>query len=196
MSRSFAACGCASMRGSASRSSRPSTPNAAARSSSRWRRSAVASASSSARWDGWCESRKRLASVDEPAVRAPRRARAGGPARTCRPTGSTSRPIRARGERGARNDEVEAHVVTDDHRSPRELVERGEHGLDARARDHHRLRDAGEDGDLGRDGHARVHQRLERAEALAAADLDRADLGDRALARRSRPWSRGRPRRT
>ena len=46
---------------------------------------------------------------------------------------------------------------------------------------HHRLRDAGEDGDLGRDGHARVHQRLERAEALAAADLDRADLGDRAL---------------
>ena len=47
---------------------------------------------------------------------------------------------------------------------------------------HHRLGDAGEHGDLGRDGHARVDERLERAEALAAADLDRADLGDRAAA--------------
>ena len=50
------------------------------------------------------------------------------------------------------------------------------------ARHHHRLGDAGEDGDRGRDGPARVHERLERAEALAAAQLHGADLGD---ARRS-----------
>ena len=36
----------------------------------------------------------------------------------------------------------------------------------------------GEHRDLRRDRPARVDERLERAEALAAADLDRADLGD------------------
>ena len=63
VSRSLAACGWASMRGRASRSSRPSTPKLAARSSRRWSRSVVASASSSARWVGRWSSRKRLASV-------------------------------------------------------------------------------------------------------------------------------------
>ena len=52
-------------------------------------------------------------------------------------------------------------------------------------RDHHRLGDAGEHGDLGRDGRTRVDEGLERAEALAAAQLDRADLGDGARRRRA-----------
>ena len=47
--RSFAACGCPPIFGSATRSSSPRTPKAAARSSSACNRSPVASASSSAR---------------------------------------------------------------------------------------------------------------------------------------------------
>ncbi len=195
MSRSFAACGCALMRGSASRSSRPSTPNAAARSSSRWRRSAVASASSSARWDGWCESRKRLASVDSRQFGTSSRTSRRASAHVSTHGFDIAAHPHAR-RAAARNARSKRTLWPDDHRARAELVERGEHRLDARGRDHHRLRDAGEDGDLGRDGHARVHQRLERAEALAAADLDRADLGDRALARRWHRSSRGRPRRT
>ena len=41
--------------------------------------------------------------------------------------------------------------------------------------------DAGEVRDLWRDQRARVHQGGERAEALAATQLDRTDLGDGAL---------------
>src|SRR5207249_11062905 len=44
----------------------------------------------------------------------------------------------------------------------------------------HGFGDAGEDGDRRWDGHAGVDEGLERAEALAAAELHRADLGDRA----------------
>ena len=61
--RSLATCGWPPRRGRASRSSRPSTPKAAARSSSRCSRSVVARASSRARWVGWWSSRNRLARV-------------------------------------------------------------------------------------------------------------------------------------
>ena len=44
-----------------------------------------------------------------------------------------------------------------------------------------RVGEPGQHRDLRRDGPARVDERLERAEELAAADLDRADLGDRVV---------------
>ena len=44
-----------------------------------------------------------------------------------------------------------------------------------------RVGEAGEHRDLRRDRPARVDERLERAEELAAADLHRADLGDRVV---------------
>ena len=59
-----------------------------------------------------------------------------------------------------------------------------------------RVGDAGEHGDERRDRRARVDQGLELAEHLAAAHLDRADLGDRRSRRASRRWSPGRRRRT
>ena len=43
-------------------------------------------------------------------------------------------------------------------------------------------------------GHARVHEGLEAAEALAAPDLHRADLGDARTVAGTRRWSRGRSR--
>ena len=66
----------------------------------------------------------------------------------------------------------------------------------ARRRDHHRVGDAGQHRDERRDRRAGVDQGRELAEHLAAADLDRADLGDRVLGRPSRRSSPGRRRRT
>ena len=170
--------------GSASRSSSPSTPKAAARSSRKWSRSAVASASSRARCDGWCERRKRLARVDNrqfgTSSRTSRRASAHVSTHRC-VIGAHPEARRA----GAEEAEIEAHVVADDHRARAELDERREHRLDAGRRHDHRLGDAGEHRDLRRDRHARVHEGLERAEALAASHLDRADLGDGAALGRS-----------
>ena len=53
-----------------------------------------------------------------------------------------------------------------------------------RRRKHHGLGDPREHGDERRDRDARVHQRLETAEALAAAQLDCADFGNRVMVRR------------
>ncbi len=74
--------------------------------------------------------------------------------------------------------EVEADVVADDHRVADEFLERRQDGPDAGCLVDDRVGQAGEHGDLGRDGAPRVDERLERAEELAAADLDRTDLGD------------------
>ena len=76
---------------------------------------------------------------------------------------------------------VEPDVVTDEDRAAEELEQRRQHGLDARRRRDQRVGEAGEHGDLRRDRPPRVDQRLERAEELAASDLDRADLGDRVV---------------
>ena len=80
--------------------------------------------------------------------------------------------------RGPEEREVEAHVVTDQHRPRRKLEERREDGVDGGCRTHHPLGDTREIGDLRRDGHTRIDQCLERAKALAAPDLHRADFGD------------------
>ena len=89
------------------------------------------------------------------------------------------RPARAC-ERGVQEAHVEADVVAHDDGVARELEERWQHRVDGRRGHDHGLGDPGEHGDLGRDLHARVHERLEGAQALAAAQLDRAHLGDRA----------------
>ena len=74
--------------------------------------------------------------------------------------------------------EVEADVVADDHRVADELVERGEDGSDPWRLVNDRVGQPGEHRDLRRDRPTWVDERLERAEELAAAHLDGADLGD------------------
>ena len=77
--------------------------------------------------------------------------------------------------------DIEPGVVRDEHRAPGELQERGQHGLDAGCVVDHRRGDAGQLNDLRRDAAARVDQGGQLAEHHAAADLDRADLGDRVM---------------
>jgi hypothetical protein len=69
-------------------------------------------------------------------------------------------------------------VVRDQHRAAEELQQRRQGTLERRGRRHHRLGDPGQDRDERRDRRAGVDQRGELPEALAAAHLDRADLGD------------------
>ncbi len=73
---------------------------------------------------------------------------------------------------------VEPDVVADHHGVAQELDHRREYGVDRRGAHHHRFGDPGEHGDHRRDRPARVDQALQRAQALAAANLDHADLGD------------------
>ena len=68
--------------------------------------------------------------------------------------------------------------MPDQHGVARELQQRRQHGLDPRRRRHQRVGEAGEHGDHRWDRPARVDEGLERAEALAATDLDGPDLGD------------------
>ena len=137
----------------------------------------MASASSSARWVGRWSRRKRLASV-------PRR-QSGTSSRTSRRASaavSTTvgaivvRPSRSSAAR--RNAEVEADVVADEHGVADEVDERAEHGADVRSRADQRIGEPGEHADPGRDRATGVDECLERRQALAAADLDGADLGD------------------
>ena len=74
--------------------------------------------------------------------------------------------------------DVERRVVRHQHAALRELQERGQRRLDGRRVGDHRVGDAGQDRDERRDLGVRVHQGLELAEDLAAAHLDRTDLGD------------------
>jgi len=75
--------------------------------------------------------------------------------------------------------DVEAGVVGDEDAVAGELEERRQNGLDARSRRDHRVGDAGEHLDERRDRLAGLDQGLELAEHVAAAHLDRAELGDR-----------------
>ena len=81
--------------------------------------------------------------------------------------------------------EVEADVVADDDGAAEELRQRRQHRVHARRGRHHRRRDAGQHRDGGRDGRARVDQRVEGPQALAAPDLDGADLRDGILVGRA-----------
>ncbi len=82
------------------------------------------------------------------------------------------------GEGGAQESEIERDVVADEHGVAQEVDQRAEDGLDARRVAHDGVAQPCEHRDLGRDRPARVDQRVKGAEALAAADLDHADLGD------------------
>jgi hypothetical protein len=73
---------------------------------------------------------------------------------------------------------VEGGVVGDQHRPAEELEQAGEHDLDRLGVGHHPVGDAGQGADQRRDRHRGVDQGVEAAEDLAAADLDRPDLGD------------------
>ena len=137
----------------------------------------MASASSRARWVGLVVEAEARGQRAEPAVGhlvADQAAGQGDGVDLHRVVAGVPGPL----ERGAQEGDVEADVVADDHGAPQELEQRRQHRLDARRRRDHRVGEPGEHGDLRRDRPARVDERLERAEALAAADLDRADLGD------------------
>ena len=86
----------------------------------------------------------------------------------------------------AQEADVERRVVGHQHAAARELEERRQRRLDRRRVGHHRVGDAGQHGDERRDRGVRVDQGLELAQDLAAAHLDRADLGDH-RARRGGP---------
>jgi hypothetical protein len=75
--------------------------------------------------------------------------------------------------------EIEAQVVTDEHRAPDELEERGEHLTHPRCVGDHRVTDTGEDGDERRDPSVRTHERLVGAEQLPAAEPRRGHFGQR-----------------
>jgi hypothetical protein len=82
---------------------------------------------------------------------------------------------------GAQEPDVEADVVADDHGVADEVDQRGQDGADAGCGGDEGVGQAGQHGDLRGDRPPGVDQRLEGAEALAAAHLDGADLGDRVL---------------
>ncbi len=90
------------------------------------------------------------------------------------------RQVRASGADECRVQEanIKSNVVPNDHAVSTKLEQARQYGLDAWRRDDHCIGDSGENRDQRWDRPARVDQRLERAETLAAADLDRADLGD------------------
>ena len=79
---------------------------------------------------------------------------------------------------GAQEADVESRVVGDEHCAAGEFEERGQHRFDLRRVADHRRGDAGEFDDLRRNASAGVDKRGQLAEHLAAAHLDRADLGD------------------
>ena len=80
---------------------------------------------------------------------------------------------------GLQEPDVEPGVVGDQHRAAGELEKHRQHRVDGRGVAHHRRGDAGQLDDLRRDAALRIDQGGELAEHHAAADLDRADLGDR-----------------
>jgi hypothetical protein len=92
--------------------------------------------------------------------------------------------VRMLDERGVEERAVESNVVADDHRIVRELDPCGQYLVDCGRRPQHVVGDAGQRRDLVGDRHARVHERVERAEHLAAAQLERAHFGDGVAAAR------------
>ena len=158
-------------------------PSGPSRSNSPCSTSTVARASASARWHGSVVAREvrreggqlavgHLVAAEQPA---------GEDGGVDRGRGRPGDPVL--GARRLEEAQVERGVVRDEHRAVGELEEAGEHAADPRRGGDHRRGDAGQDADVGRDLPAGVDQRLELAEHLAAAHLDGADLGDRAVPR-------------
>ena len=137
----------------------------------------MASASSSARWVGRWSSRNRLGQRAESAVGHVVAQEPAGERRGVDDGRADRRPAVAL-ERGPQEREVEADVVGDEDAVADEVDERAEHGTDARGRRHQGIGEPGEHGDPRRDRATGVDERVERRQALAAADLDDADLGD------------------
>jgi hypothetical protein len=86
-------------------------------------------------------------------------------------------------ERGGQEGQVEPHVVADHDAAAEELQQGRQDRLDRRSLPHHRPGDAGQERDRGRDVPARIDHGLQRSQALAAAQLDHAHLGDAAVGR-------------
>ena len=160
-------------------SSRECTPSGPSRSISPCSTSTVARASASARWIGAVAALKcaaRVASLQSGTSSLVSTRRASRAVSTTR----VRRPVPAGpGAGGLEEADVERRVVRDQHGVAGELEEGRQHLVDPRRGGHHRVGDAGEHRDQRRDAPAGVDQRGELAEHLAAAHLDRADLGDR-----------------
>ncbi len=142
------------------------------------RTSVVACASARARWQGVTCARKRRARVDSLQLGASSRVS------TRRASLAVSRCSKAGHARPScwqprlEEAEVERRVVRDEHGPAAELQEGGQRLVEPGRAGDHRVGDAGQHGDERRDRAARVDQGLELTDHLAAADLDRADLGD------------------
>ena len=191
---SLAACGWPASLASAKRSSSPRTPSPLARSISRWSRSVVASASSRAAMARLVIESESRSERAEPTIGDLVAHEAAGEGDRVDARVGERHPTGAL-ERVAEEGEVEADVVTDDHRVADEFVERGQDRSDPWSLVHERVGQPGQHRDLRRDRPTWVDERLERAEELAAADLDGADLGDLVVGAVARRWSRGRSRR-
>ena len=152
---------------------------------------------SSARWSGVTGRAEQPGQAGQLVVRAPRpaAARAAGQRHRVEHRRAPARALGAQAG-GLEEADVETGVVRDQHR--RRGRTPGTPAARPRvrgARADHRVGDAGEHRDERRDRAAGVHQGLELADHLAAAHLDRADLGDRSVVGASRRWSPGRRRR-
>ena len=83
--------------------------------------------------------------------------------------------------RSAQEPDIEADVVADDHGVADEVDQGPQDAFDARRVRHENVGQAGQHHDLRRNRPSGIDEGLERAEALAAAHLDRTDLGDHVL---------------
>lgn len=81
--------------------------------------------------------------------------------------------------------DVEARVVSHEHRAARELEKEGEHRIDRGSARQELVPDAGEEPDERRNRPSWIHERLKGPRHLSALYLDRADLCDGAA-----PWGR------
>ena len=104
-----------------------------------------------------------------------RRGRAG----PCTAPAGAARRCPWRSQAARRNPESNGALCATSTAPRRNSSTDGQHRPAAAAPGHHRGGDAGERDDVGRQPGARVDQRGQLADPLAAAHLDRADLGDR-----------------
>ena len=163
--------------GELTRSSIVCTPRLPTRSISPCSTSTVAWASVSARWFGVTAARKCRASVASRQLAPRRAAGSAGPAPRCRPPASGEAVLQ--GLAGpAQEAHVERRVVRHDHRALGEGQERRQHLAERGRVGDHLIGDPGQHRDQRRDRGPGIDQGLELAEHLAAADLDRAELGD------------------